>query len=245
MSNIIKSLRKQIADLKDQLKAAKDKIPKKGTVKRLNIVSRVVVDKRKPAQRLGTKRKNVVRVVQESKRYVNPLTGNIELRPTYLRASREVERREKAGQESLQKIEEISRHMEESKLWFPLRRAIKNYTKSFGITKINRHDPLIQLNITIDSVAEILNKQLKEMRGVKYIETLKVTFKKIIVDNNEPKTTYKTAYLNSKVKIIINKNDIYENIQISKQEISNGIAVWLSEGSGWTVETVDRQYINI
>ena len=34
-------------------------------------------------------------------------------------------------------------------------------------------------------------------------------------------------------------------MQTSNQEISNCIAVWLSEGSGWTVESVDEQYINI
>ena len=36
-----------------------------------------------------------------------------------------------------------------------------------------------------------------------------------------------------------------ESIQTSSQEILNGISVWLSEGSGWTVESVDDQYINI
>ena len=101
MLNIIKSLRKQIVDLKDQLKAAKDKIPKKGTVKRLNIVSRVVVDKRKPAPRLGTKRKN--------ERYASPLTGNLVLRPTYLKALKEYKRREKVWQDNVRKVERMSK----------------------------------------------------------------------------------------------------------------------------------------
>ena len=56
---------------------------------------------------------------------------------------------------------------------------------------------------------------------------------------------FKTAYFNSKAKAIINKNEINESIQISNQKISNGIAVWLSEGSGWTMESIDDQYINI
>ena len=46
----------------------------------------------------------------------------------------------------------------------------------------------------------------------------------------------KQLYFNSKTKTIINQNEIIENIQTSNQEILNGIAVWLSEGSGWTVE---------
>ena len=94
-------------------------------------------------------------------------------------------------------------------------------------------------------VEHILNKQLDEMKGIKHIETLKVTFKKTIVSNNESKTTLKTAYFNSKAKTIISKNKINESIKTSKQEILNIIDVWLSEGSGWTVESIDKHYINI
>ena len=64
------------------------------------------------------------------------------------------------------------------KLWFPLRKALKNYTKSFGIVIIKKNEPPIQLNGTMDSVASLLKKQLNEMKGIKYIEKLKVTFKK-------------------------------------------------------------------
>ena len=54
----------------------------------------------------------------------------------------------------------------------------------------------MQLNNTIDSVASLLNKQLNEMKGVKHIETLKLTFTKTTVDadKNEPKMIFKTAY---------------------------------------------------
>ena len=85
------------------------------------------------------------------------------------------------------------------------------------------------------------------MKAIKLIETLKLTFRKTTVDadKNEPKMIFKTAYFNSKAKTIINENEINENIQTSNQEILNGTAVWLSEGSGWTVESIDVQYINI
>ena len=78
------------------------------------------------------------------------------------------------------------------KLWFPLRKALKNHTKSFEITIISKNEPPIQLNDTMDSVASILKKQL--MKGIKYIETLKATFKKTIVDKNKSKIIFKTAY---------------------------------------------------
>ena len=205
------------------------------------------------APRLGTKRQYVQRVIRQPKRFVNPLTGNHVLKATYNKALREIERREKVWQETLQKVEKMSHFMEQKvddhksspKLWFPLQKALKKYTKSFEITIINKNDPLIQLNGTMDSVAYILNKQLNEMKGMKYIETLKVTFNKTIVVNNKSKIIFKTAYFNSKAKTIISKNEINENIQTSKQEILNGIEVWLSEGSGWTIESIDKQYINI
>ena len=85
------------------------------------------------------------------------------------------------------------------------------------------------------------------MRGIKHFETLKLTYRKTTVDadKNEPKTIFKTAYFSSKAKTIINENEINESIQTSNQEMLNGIAVSLSEGSGWTVELIDDQYINI
>ena len=60
--------------------------------------------------------------------------------------------------------------------WFPLRKALKNYTKSFGIKIVVKNEPIIQLNSTIDSVASLLKKQFNEMKGIKQIETLKLTF---------------------------------------------------------------------
>ena len=43
----------------------------------------------------------------------------------------------------------------------------------------------------------------------------------------------------------LNKNEIIKSIQASDQEILNRIAVWLSEGSGWTVESINERYIKI
>ena len=75
---------------------------------------------------------------------------------------------------------------------------------------INKNEPIIQLNSTIDSVASLLKKQLNEMKGIKYIETLKLTSKKTTVDADkyEPKLIFRTAYFNSKAKTIVNQNEI-------------------------------------
>ena len=54
----------------------------------------------------------------------------------------------------------------------------------------------MQLNSTIDSVASLLKEQFNEMKRIKYIETLKLTFKKTTVnaDKNEPKMIFKQLF---------------------------------------------------
>ena len=160
---------------------------------------------------------------------------NYVLRPTYLAALHQIKKKD---EELQRKFEEVSQNIEKKitdrKSWFPLRKALKNYTKSFGIKIINKNEPIIQLNSTIDSVASLFKKQLNEMKGIKYIETLKLTFEKTTVDadKNEPNMIFKTAYFIRKAKTIINQNEINESIQTSDQEILNGISVWLSKGDG-------------
>ena len=68
-----------------------------------------------------------------------------------------------------------------------------------------------------------------------------VTFKKFV--NSE--IVYKTAYFNSKPQTIINNVEIPEALQLSKEQILNIIAQWISEGSGWTIESVDNHHLNI
>ena len=136
----------------------------------------------------------------------------------------------KSSRHSKRYHKKIEKRINDQKLvqqsWFPLRKALKNYTKSFGIKIIIKNDSLLQLNSTIDSVASLLKKQLKEMKGIENIETLKITYKKTTVDadKNEPKMIFNTAYFNSKAKTI-NENEMNESIQMSNKEILNGVAV--------------------
>ena len=77
---------------------------------------------------------------------------------------------------------------------------------------------------------------LKKIKRYKYTQTLLVTFKK-------PKI-FKKAYFNSKPKTIINETDISESLLKSNEEILNKIDVWISEGSGWRIKSVDQHFIN-
>ena len=120
-------------------------------------------------------------------------------------------------------------------------KALRGYTQSFEIDIKNHEDPLLQLQNTRSVVNHQINSLLNEMKGIKFVETLKVTFSKMIGDV----IIYKTAYFNSKAQIIINKQEISESLQISKHQILNFVAQWISEGSGWTVLSVDGHYINL
>ena len=121
-----------------------------------------------------------------------------------------------------------------------IQKALKNSTKSFAVDIVDNKDPLHQLTETKKVIEHYLNKELGELKGFKYIETLKITFEKQL--GNE--TTIKTAYFNSKTKTLINENEINEVLQTSRQELMKSIAQWISEGSGWTIKSVHGHYIN-
>ena len=52
-------------------------------------------------------------------------------------------------------------------------------------------------------------------------------------------------FFNSSTNLIINKTDIKLSLQASQQKILNKIAQWISEGSGWTIQSIENHYINI
>ena len=120
-------------------------------------------------------------------------------------------------------------------------KALKGYTKSYEIGINNNKNPLEQLQNTRSAIKHHINTLLDEMKGLKFVEALKVTFRK--VSNDE--IIYKTAYFNSKTQTIINETQINEALQLSKQIILNKIAQWVSEGSGWIIQSVDNHYLNI
>ena len=120
-------------------------------------------------------------------------------------------------------------------------KALKGYTKSYEISIRNNKDPLAQMQNTRKVIEHSVISLLNEMKGLKYVETLKVTFNKM--SNGE--IVIKNGYFNSKVQTIINQTEINEALQMSKQQILNKIAEWISQGSGWTIKSVDSHYLNI
>ena len=120
-------------------------------------------------------------------------------------------------------------------------KALKGYTKFFEIGIKYNKDPLEQLQSTRKAIEHHIESILTSMKGLKFVETLKVTFKKSVNDE----IVHKTAHFNNKAQTIINNTEILEALQLSKQQILNMVAQWISEGSGWTIESVDNHYLNI
>ena len=122
------------------------------------------------------------------------------------------------------------------------KRALKGFVKSYEISIKNSKDPLAQLQNTRKAVANHLENILTSMKGAKFVETLRVTFEK---QTGREERIIKTAYFNSQPQTITNNSQIEPSLSLISQEILNIITVWLSEGSGWTVLSVDNHYLNL
>ena len=92
-------------------------------------------------------------------------------------------------------------------------KAMKGYVENYKISIKNEKDPLLQLQNTRKAIEHHIRNLISAVRGVKFVETLKVTFKKI--ENNEQKI----AYFNSQPQTIKNNYDIHDSLQLTKEQI--------------------------
>ena len=121
-----------------------------------------------------------------------------------------------------------------------IERSPKQYFKKFEIKIEYRYDPKNQLHLTIKDSSDILKSELAKLKGIKITIVLKITFAKTSQEN----TTYKSAYFQSKASIITNISEINDTLKHDFDEIINKIGNWISEGSGWRIESVDAHYLN-
>ena len=64
-------------------------------------------------------------------------------------------------------------------------KALKGYTKSYEISIKNNKDPLVQLQNTKKAIETHIDGVLASMKGLKFVESLKVTFEKPAVNEQE------------------------------------------------------------
>ena len=120
-------------------------------------------------------------------------------------------------------------------------KALKGYTQSFDVELRDKKDPLVQSQKSRRAVEYLFKNLLVQTKGFKFIETLQVKFVKYSND----KKILKNGYFNSTTDLILNKTDIKSSLQASQQKILNKIAQWVSEGSGWTIQSIENHFINI
>ena len=126
-------------------------------------------------------------------------------------------------------------------------KALKSYVESYNIAGLNDKDPRIQFKEVQEPLKDLLfNKMLH-----KYIQTLVVTFKKEnqSSDDSTAESTvfiYKTVYFNSKTKTILSGFDgsLAVGLDEANSDILNFIDIWISEGSGWTIERIEKHCID-
>lgn len=117
------------------------------------------------------------------------------------------------------------------------RKALEGFTKSLKTDK----DPLVQFQNTRKNLFRGFLGPSFMIQTDRIVETMKVTFTD---QEKSDKNIYKSAYFNSRTQVIISINEFHEDLQTFKQQILNSMAVWLSEGSRWTIFSLDEHYIN-
>ena len=98
---------------------------------------------------------------------------------------------------------------------------------------------VVQLKSSEISIIELFKDLLIELKSFKYQLTLKVLLSKV---KNSDETEYRPVYFNSLTKTII--NDGYK-LDECFSEIIYRLENWISHGSGWNVEEIINQYLNV
>ena len=100
------------------------------------------------------------------------------------------------------------------------------YVMSYKVEIVERKIPIVQLETTKSSIKDLFSDLLNETKGFKYQITVKVLLKKYKLNGE---IEFAPVYFNS----------------VTKTDILYMIDVWINNGSGWNVESIESQYINI
>ena len=117
--------------------------------------------------------------------------------------------------------------------------AFSGYAASYKVEIVERKYLIVQLEASKLSIKNLFSDLLNETKGFKYQITVKVLLKKY---KHNGEIEFAPVYFNSFTKTIINHRFKLEN---SFQEILYMIDNWINEGSGWIIELIKSQYINI
>ena len=117
--------------------------------------------------------------------------------------------------------------------------AFRGYAMSYKVEIIEKKDPIKQLEASKSSIKDLFSDLLNETKGFKYQIAVKVLLKKYKLNRE---IEFAPIYFNSVTKTVINHRFRLEHFF---QEVLYLIDNWINEGSGWIVESIESQYINI
>ena len=125
--------------------------------------------------------------------------------------------------------------------------AFSGYGRSYKIEIVDRKDVVVQLKSSELILKELFKDLLIELKGFKYQITLVVLLSKM-KSNGEfaskfPEIEYSPVYLNSLTKTVINSNEF--RLDECFNEIIYRLESWISHGSGWIVEEIISQFLNV
>ena len=118
-------------------------------------------------------------------------------------------------------------------------KAFKRYARSYKVEMVEHKDPLVQLEASKSSIKDLFKDLLNEMKGFKYQITVVFLLSK---EKGNRDIEYSSLYFNSMTKIVI-KSEF--SLGKSFQEILYRIDNWINEGSGWVVDSINSEYVNI
>ena len=117
--------------------------------------------------------------------------------------------------------------------------AFQRYARSYKIEIINSNGPLAQLEASKSSIKDLFRDLLDEIKGFKYQITVKVLLRK---HKENGGIEFAPVYFNSTTNTVVNSE---YDLDKSFQEILHRIHNWINEGSGWVIESVDAEYVNV
>ena len=110
---------------------------------------------------------------------------------------------------------------------------------SYKVKIIEKKDPILQLEASKLSIKNLFSDLLNELKGFKYQITVEGLLKKYKLNGE---IEFRPVYFNSVTKTVT--NHIFK-LEKSFEEILYMIDVWINNGSGWIIELIKSQYVNI
>ena len=117
--------------------------------------------------------------------------------------------------------------------------VFSGYSRSYKVEIVDKRDVIIQLKSSKVAVKDLFKDLLLELKGFEYQITLNVLLSKV---KSSDLTEYSPVYFNSLTKTVIGNKYFLDQFF---NEIVSRLEQWISHGSGWNVEEIVSQYLNI